>query len=168
MSLTPTPDDVAGRVAAAVRAVWPETESGESILLNELLIEDVAYDAEEREPGYRLASFRTRGWEETPGTLQTWRGRLLDLGWFLYGEPEGDGPRPAEAFAVMRGLLVEALGDPDHEWGSMEEPAAFWRLDGRSVEMHCFVKGLSGLQINVAHRPRAADFETRTKPPRPF
>lgn len=166
MSLTPTPEDVAGRVAAAVRAVWPDTDGEEGALLDRLLVYDVVYDVgdtEEHEPMHRMASFRTRGWEEPPGTLQTWRGRLLDLGWFLYGEPGGDDSRAAEGFAAIRGLLVEALGDPADEWGSAEEPAVSWQREGKSVEMHYYKKGSSVMQIDVGHQTRSADFEARTR-----
>lgn len=167
MSLTPTPEDVASRVAAAVRATWPDTDGEEGALLGRLRVHDVS-DAEEREPGYQMASFRTRGWAETPGTLQTWRGRLLDLGWFLYGEPGSDDSRAAEGFVAIRGLLVKVLGEPADEWGSAEEPAVYWQLEGKSVEMHCFKKGFSVMQIDVGHETRSADFEARAKPSRPF
>ncbi len=167
MSLTPTPEDVASRVVAAVRSVWPDTDGEEGALLDRLLVYDVG-DAEEREPMYRMASFRTRGWEETQGRLSTWRGRLLGLGWFLYGEPGGVDSRAAEGFVAIRGLLVEALGDAADEWGSADEPAVCWQREGKSVEMHCYKKGFSVMQVDVGHQTRSADFEARTRSRRPF
>lgn len=168
MSLTPTPDEVASRVVAAVRAVWPETDRDEGALLDRLLVHDVVYDAQEREPTYRMASFRTRGWKETLGTLQTWQGRLLHLGWFLYGEPGRDDSTAAAGFAAIRGLLVEALGDPADEWGSAAQLAVCWHREGKSVEMHYFKKGPIAMLVGVGHQPRSADFEARTKASRSF
>lgn len=165
--MTPTPEDVAGRVVAAVRATWPETDGEEAALLDRLLVYDVG-DGDEREPGYRMAWFRTRGWAETPGTLSTWRGRVLGLGWFLYGEPGSNDSRAAEGFVAIRRLLSKALGDPADEWGSPEEPAVYWQRDGKSVEMHCYEKGSSVMQIDVGHQARSADFEARTRPSRSF
>ena len=170
MALTPAPEEVASRVVAAVRAVWPESDEGEAALLDQLMVCDVGA-ADEREPGYEMASFRTRDWEDTTGTIQTWRGRLLSLGWHLYAEPDnepGNGDSTAaEGYIALRELLTEALGDPVEEWGSAEEPAVYWSHEGKSVEMHCFRPRATVVQIDVGHQARSAELEAKPRLTRP-
>lgn len=167
MGLTPTPEEVVSRVVAAVGATWSDSDGDEAALLDRLLVYDVA-DGDEREPGYRMASFRSRGWAETPGTLSTWQGRLLGLGWSLYGEPGSGDSRATEGFVALRGLLSRELGDPADEWGSVEEPAVYWQRDGKSVEMYCHHRGSSAVQLNVGHQARSTEFEARTQSTRRF
>ena len=167
MALTPEPEEVVSRVVAAVGSTWPDSDGEEAALLDRLLVYDVA-NGEELEPGYRIAPFRSRGWAETPGTVSTWRGRLLGLGWFLYGEPGSGDSRATEGYVALRGLLTKELGCPAEEWGPVEEPAVCWQRDGKSVEMYCHQRRSSVVQFNVGHQARSSEFETKTRSTRPF
>lgn len=167
MALLPAPEEVVSRVVAAVDATWSDSDEEEAALLDRLLVYDVA-DGDEREPGYRMASFRSRGWAETPGTLSTWQGRLVGLGWFLYGGPGSSDVRAAEGFVALRGLLSRELGDPAEEWGPVEEPAVYWQRDGKSVEMYCHQRGSGVVQLAVGQQARSTDFEARSQSTRPF
>lgn len=162
MRLLPAPDEVVGAVLMVIESGWPPAGQ-DGPFLAALGIAEL-HDVDEQDPAHRVVAIATSGWGEASGELSGWRGELFWLGWFLHGRVGStDRGQERQGFDTLSVQLHQALGTPSEQWGPPEEPACVWHHRGSSVELHCYQRLSSMVQLAISDQARSRDFEARTR-----
>lgn len=138
------------------RFEWPTIDDERLDFLASLGLRDTgAGESKADEPDSTWHSLGTP-WPSVHGIDTVYREEFLGFSLFRYEEHGSDGALARAGFAGLRKLLSDALGPPVQEWGTLHEPACFWRPGPLTIEMYCFQRHSSGVMVGPSHTERSA------------
>lgn len=156
-ALHPEPTDVASLVLALVSQPWPSNPEELSSYTNGFHL--AALSA--RSPTGDQSSLRSHWYttflgDQVKCQVSTFRDELLGVHFTVYEERGDCGVDARRGFAALSELLTAALGVPNEQWGTEDQPASLWRVGELYIEMYCFQKDPSGVLVGPSHAARNA------------